>query len=86
MLRSPWARFQAILPNSAQAKGTRDLREPPQFNPSADPGVTGAPTAHSDTGITPNSSLSIPGAFECPSRASSLAQWFLWMLITPNTN
>lgn len=56
MLKSPWARFQAILPNSAQAKGTGDLQEPPQFNPSADPGVTGAPTAHSDTGITPNSS------------------------------
>lgn len=86
MLQSPWAQFQSSLTNSAQAKRTEDLRELSQCDPSAVPGVTGAPTAHNDTRITPNSSPSIPGVFECPSQASFLAQCLLWILITPKAN
>lgn len=84
--KSPWAQFQASLPTSARAKCTEVVRVLSQCSPRAISGVTGAAPAHNDSGITPNPSLSMPGVSECPSQAPFLAQRFLWILITLNTN
>lgn len=84
--KSPWAQFQASLPTFARAKCTEVVRVLSQCSPRAVSGVTGAAPAHNDSGITPNPSLSMPGVSECPSQAPFLAQRFLWILITLNTN